>query len=191
MKKHKKNIKKLRVLLRDNDIDLWSLDECHFQQHGSRCMMWIPPEDTDPIILHEPTRKSISVFGAVRIENGSLVTQFSKPFNALTFQKYLELLLTHKNDSRRMHIILDNSRYHHATLLQPWLEKHQEEILLDFLPPYSPKLNPIERVWKLTRRLCTHNRYFPSLDDLTNVVREQFENWILPNTILQKLCVIT
>jgi len=53
--------------------------------------------------------------------------------------------------------ILDNSRYHHAILLKPWLEKHQEEIQLDFLPPYSPKLNPIERVWKLTRRLCTHN----------------------------------
>jgi transposase len=190
MKKHKKNIKKLRVLLRNKYIDLWSLDECHFQQHGSRCMMWIPPEDTDPIILHEPTRKSISVFGAVRIKNGSLVTQFSKPFNALTFQKYLELLLTYKSDSRRMHIILDNSRYHHAILLQPWLEKHQEEIQLDFLPPYSPELNPIERVWKLTRRLCTHNRYFPSLDDLTNVVREQFERWILPNTILQKLCVV-
>jgi hypothetical protein len=34
------------------------------------------------------------------------------------------------------------------------------------------------------------NRYFPSLDDLTNVVREQFERWILPNTILQKLCVV-
>ncbi len=121
-------------------------------------MMWIPPEDTDPIILHKPTRKSISVFGAVRIENGSLVTQFSKPFNALTFQKYLELLLTYKSDSRRMHIILDNSRYHHAILLQPWLE---------------------------------NNRYFPSLDDLTNIVREKFEHWILPNTILQKLCVIT
>jgi hypothetical protein len=152
--------------------------------------MWVPPEDTDPIILHEPTRKSISVFGAVCIENGSLVTQFSKPFNSLTFQKYLELLLCYKSESRRMHIILDNSRYHHAILLQPWLEKHQEEIQLDFLPPYSPKLNPIERVWKLTRRLCTHNRYFPSLDDLTNIVREQFEHWILPNTILQKLCVI-
>lgn len=191
MKKHRWNLKKLRVLSGNNDIELWSLDECHFQQHGSRCMMWIPPEDTDPIILHEPTRKHISVFGAVCIKNGSLVTQFSKTFNAVTFQEYLELLLTHKSDGGCMHIILDNSRYHHAILLQPWLEKHQEEIQLEFMPPYSPKLNPIERVWKLTRRLCTHNRYFPNIDDLTTVVREQFEYWILPNTILQKLCVIT
>jgi transposase len=29
---------------------------------------------------------------------------------------------------------------------------------LDFLPPYSPELNPVERVWKLTRRLCLHTQ---------------------------------
>ena len=191
MRRLKSNLKKLRAQLANSDIEFWSLDECHFQQHGSRCMMWVPPEDSDPIVLHEPTRKHISVFGAVCIQKGNLVTQFSKVFNGNTFQEYLELLLTHKSESRCMHIILDNSRYHHALLLQPWLEKHNEEIQLDFLPPYSPELNPIERVWKLTRRLCTHNRYFPSLDDLMGVVSEQFEHWTLPNTILQKLCVIT
>ena len=35
---------------------------------------------------------------------------------------------------------------------------------LDFLPHYSPDLNPIERVWKVTRRLCLHNVYFPKLE---------------------------
>jgi transposase len=32
-----------------------------------------------------------------------------------------------------------------------------------FLPPYSPQLAPIERVWKLTRRLAMHNHYFATL----------------------------
>jgi hypothetical protein len=85
------------------------------------------------------------------IEKGNLVTQFSKIFNGATFQEYLELLLTHKSDGRCMHVILDNSRYHYALLLQPWLEKHDEEIQLDFLQPY----------------------------------------WTSPNTILQKLYIIT
>jgi len=35
-----------------------------------------------------------------------------------------------------------------------------------YLPPYSPELNPIERVWKLTRRLATHNRYFAHVEEL-------------------------
>lgn len=116
MKRLRLNLKKLRALSENNDIELWSLDECHFQQHGSRCMMWVPPEDIDPIVLHEPTRKHISVFGAVCIEKGNLVTQFSKVFNGSTFQEYPEMLLTHKSDSCCMHIILDNSRYHHALL---------------------------------------------------------------------------
>jgi len=34
---------------------------------------------------------------------------------------------------------------------------------LEFLSPYSPELNPIERVWKLIRRLATHNQYFQTL----------------------------
>ncbi|MGH8615427.1 MAG: transposase, partial [Gammaproteobacteria bacterium] len=48
---------------------------------------------------------------------------------------------------------------------------------LDFLPPYSPELNPIERVWKLTRRLCLHNQYFPTLADVVSVVEKQFMSW--------------
>ncbi len=49
------------------------MDEVHFQQHGSRCRMWVPPEVTDPNCLHAPTRKSISYFGAVRLRDGKLV----------------------------------------------------------------------------------------------------------------------
>jgi hypothetical protein len=52
--------------MRNDSVDLWSIDEVHFQQHGSRCRMWIPPEIKDPVLLHAPTRKSVGYFGAVR-----------------------------------------------------------------------------------------------------------------------------
>ena len=42
--------------------------------------------------------------------------------------------------------------------------------MLDYLPPYSPELNPIERVWNLTRRQCLHNRYFPVLEEVVAAV---------------------
>jgi hypothetical protein len=61
--------KKLRRLAIRNDIDLWFEDECHFQQHGSLCAMWIPPKEVDLIVLHAPARKSIGIFGAVRMLN--------------------------------------------------------------------------------------------------------------------------
>jgi transposase len=184
-------LKKRQKLARDPRIDLWSLDECHFQQHGSRIRMWVPLEDVDPIQLLAPTRKSISLFGAVNIKRGRLLAQFEKKFNAMTFQSFLENLLKHGGSRGRLIVvILDNARYHHAILLKPFLKKYRKRLRLEFLPPYSPELNPIERVWKLTRRLCTHNEYFPSLSDLQDVVSERFLIWSKPNEVLRKLCCI-
>jgi len=152
--------------------------------------MWIPPEEKDPIVLQEPTRFHISVFGAVNVGTGQLVHQMSETFNAVTFLDFLKNLLLFRIGSRIIHLILDNSRYHHAKLLEPWLNDHKDEIVLDFLPPYSPQLNPIERVWKQTRQKATHNRYFPALSDLVNAVQTQFTLWSQPNTVLAQLCTI-
>jgi transposase len=184
-------LKKLRRLARDESIELWSMDECHFQQHGSRCRMWVPPEDKDPTLLHAPTRKSIALFGAVNLYDGQLVTQFSSKFDAITFQDFLKKLLRHRPFNRRMVVICDNARYHHATLLKPFLSEKHRALSLSFLPPYSPELNPIERVWKLARRLCTHNQYFPQLNDLIVTVTRQLELWNRPNNTLFRLCGIT
>ena len=152
--------------------------------------MWVPPEDIDPIQLLAPTRKSIALFGAVNITRGHLLTQFEKKFNAMTFQSFLENLLKHRARSRRIVIILDNAKYHHANLLKPFLQKYRKRLRLEFLPPYSPELNPIERVWKLTRRLCTHNEYFPNLAALQEAVSERLSMWEKPNEVLRKLCCI-
>jgi len=91
---------------------------------------------------------------------------------------------------KRLIIVLDNAKYHHAILLKQWLYKKRIRITLLFLPPYSPELNPIERVWKLTRKNRTHNQYFPSLDCLINNVKEQLNIWGIPNETLRKLCCI-
>ena len=152
--------------------------------------MWIPPEDADPVVLHAPTRKSISVFGAACVNDGRFVSHFEGKFNACSFQTFLAQLVRHRRKGRKMIVIVDNARWHHAKQLKPWLNKHRDVLRLDFLPPYSPDLNPIERVWKLTRRLCTHNRYFPELDELLHVVSYQFDQWKTQNETLHKLCAI-
>jgi len=153
--------------------------------------MWVPPEDVDPVVLHEPTRKNIGVFGAVRVDDGRLVTRMEKKFNAESFHAFLKQLARHRRKGRSMVIIVDNARWHHARLLHPWLNERRAAMALEFLPPYSPELNPIERVWKLARRLSTHNRYFPTLDELVHVVTKQFARWRTPNEALRKLCAIT
>jgi hypothetical protein len=115
-------------------VDLWSLDECHFPQHGTRCVMWVPPEETDPILLPAPTRKTVALFGAVQPESGRLVTRFAPRFHAGTFEPFLRQLLRHRARGRRLVAILDNAAYHHARALDPFLAVHRDVLRLLFLP---------------------------------------------------------
>lgn len=176
----------------NSKIDLWATDEVHFQQHGSRCQMWIPPETKDPVLLHAPTRRSVGYFGAVRLRDGKF--QFCREtnkFNGASFFAFLrKLRQSSMRSGRRVVVITDNARYHHARLHKPWREEHAEDFLLDYLPPYSPELNPIERVWKLTRRRCLHNRYFSHLDQVVDAVETEFDLWTNPNETLRRLCAI-
>lgn len=169
------------------------MDEVHFQQHGSRCRMWIPPECKDPVLLHAPTRKSVGYWGAVRIRDGQFVyRRESDKFNAETCWQFLRQLdEASRVDGRRVIVITDNARFHHATLHQEWRDNCKDRFALDFLPPYSPELNPAERIWKLTRRQAVHNRYFASLDGVVQSVETEFDRWMRPNHILRRLCAIT
>jgi hypothetical protein len=47
--------------------------------------MWEPPKETDPVLLHAPTRKPVALFGAVNLRTGHLVTQLCPTFDAVTF----------------------------------------------------------------------------------------------------------
>jgi transposase len=76
-------------------------------------------------------------------------------------------------------------------LHKAWREEVIPGFTLDYLPPYSPELNPIERVWKLTRRLCLHNVYFPKLDQVCATAEQQFNQWSAGSSLPKKLCAIT
>ncbi len=49
-----------------------------------------------------------------------------------------------KSSKRKVYLILDNLRVHHARLFKKWLKEHEEEIAVFYLPSYSPELNPDE-----------------------------------------------
>jgi transposase len=82
----------------------------------------------------------------------------------------------------------DNARYHHAVLLA--LRKYRSVLTMPFLPPYSPQLVPIERVWKLARRIATHNRYFVTLAEVLDAIETCFDHWRNANLALRRLCGI-
>ena len=150
----------------------------------------MPPEIKDPVLIHAPTRKSVACFGAVSLSTGKFIRAMCEKFDAVTFETFLKKLLRHRSHGRRMVIVLDNARYHHAILLKPLLRKYRTVLSLLFLPPYSPQLAPIERVWKLARRMATHNRFFASLGELLAAVEQCFDRWRQSNSVLRRLCGI-
>ena len=168
------------------------MDEVHFQQHGSRCRMWVPPEVKDPVLLHHPTRQSVGYFGAVRLRDGKFVfSRETNRFDAQTTWRFLDLLRQRsRRAGRAVALIIDNAKYHHANLHRTWRQEQAPDFVLDYLPPYSPDLNPIERVWKLVRRLRLHDEYFPTLQAVIDAVENQFVKWGSRNETLRRLCAI-
>ena len=149
--------------------------------------MWVPPEVKDPVLRHAPTRKSVACFGAVSLRTGMFARSRCDTFNALTFEAFLKKRLRHRARGQRMVMVLDNATYHHAVLLAPWLRQDRKVLIVRFLPPYSPQLAPIERVWKLARRLATHNHFFATLDEWLAAVESCFDLWRKPNPVRRRL----
>lgn len=91
-------------------------------------------------------------------------------------------------------LVMDNAPWHKKTLRLIDTEKQSEYIDIAtsvsflMLPPYSPDLNPIEQVWRITRKENTHNTFFASLKKLTDTVDNAFEAWAVPNEQLKSLC---
>lgn len=154
--------------------------------------MWVAPEIKEPMLFHHPTRESIGYFGAVRIRDGKFVYKLEEDkFNGKSFWSFLQLLRQKSYRSgARVIVLLDNAKYHHGRLHKDWRDLFDDEFHCEYLPPYSPDLNPIERVWKLTRRLCIHNRYFPTLKNVIGSVENQFVHWEEGNEELRRLCLI-
>ena len=67
-------------------------------------------------------------------------------------------------------MILDNARIHHAKLIQPFLKEHEDRLTLLFLPPYSPNLNAVERVWGWLKKSVIANRFHATREDIRKSV---------------------
>ncbi len=137
-------------------------DEASFEQSGTNCRHW-----AEKGVGHEvksfPTRKKAKVIGAV-VLGSKPKWHFSSVdrFNGKTFWRFLKRRVRHYK-GRKIHLIVDNARYHRTQEIHRWLKVNTNKIEVHFLPPYSPEFNPVELVWKETKKRTTHNRYFPSL----------------------------
>ena len=151
-------------------------DEVIFRLSGSTMRSWAT-KGKGTTVDSFPGRESEKVLGAMTIEeNPKFHFRFAPVFNLKTFGTFLrQIIRCHPHE--KVHMVLDNVRYHHAKALQGWLEENKERIELHFLPAYSPQFNPIEMVWKATKKASVHNRYFENLDQLHKTIFRRFNRF--------------
>lgn len=170
--KRKDFIKLIREFLLDEDIDLWYLDECgvegdprprrHLAKKGDK--------------IRQPYKGS-----HIRMNVTGVVCPRTGEFYALEFShsdtQIFQIFLEHANrdvafQRRRNIVILDNASWHKSKSID-W--GRFEPV---FLPPYSPDLNPIERLWLIMKAEWFTAFYAKSRDELIDRLSQALR-WLI------------
>ena len=133
-------------------------DEASFAQWGSLSYTWAR-RGQQPEVPTSGKRKGYKVFGAIEYFSGRLFSQgIEGRFNSESYQAFLQMILAHT--TQHLFLIHDGARYHTSASTQAFLAAHSERITEHPLPSYSPDYNPIEYLWRKTKKRATHNKYF-------------------------------
>lgn len=151
------------------DHELIAIDEVGFQLQTNFKQIWFE-KGKKPKGAFFWSNKKLIVFGAQR-EGQKLFYEFHIAQNSMTFMSFLSGLFETLNPEKKYVLILDNAAWHKTQVVQNYIAK-QSNIKVEFIPPYSPELNPIETNWKVTRNRVTKSQFFKTLEELQNALEE-------------------
>ena len=100
------------------------------------------PKGQTPIVRQPAKRFHSSIISAINNQGKMQWMALQEALNVETFLKFLGQLI--KFRKRKIILIVDNLRVHHAKAVKAWLEKRKDRIEVYYLPSYSPELNPDE-----------------------------------------------
>ncbi len=139
-------------------------DEASFAQWGSLGSTWAPLGQ-QPLIKTTGKRTADKMVGAIDFFSGRLFYQgVIGKLNAASYLRFLKRIL--RQTRRPVFLVQDGASYHRAQAVKDFLTQHAKRLTVTQLPGYSPDYNPIEYLWRATKREATHNHYFPECADL-------------------------
>ena len=123
---------------------IYFVDEASVRSDAHRGLTWGKIGET-PVVQDSGSRFSLHVISAVSPRGDMRFSFIADRMNSKTFIAFLKKL--HKDAGKPILVIVDNARYHHSKETRRYIDEQDGNILLTFLPAYSPELNPDEQVW--------------------------------------------
>lgn len=154
---------------------IYFLDSTHPTHNTTPSYGWIlKGKENDKFIKTNTGRERLNLNGALNLSNHSAVVLEEKTVNSKATIHLLKRL-SKVHPTGKIYLILDNASHHHSKVVTLWLKKHRR-IKTVFLPPYSPNLNLIERLWRFFHMKVTNNHYFETYDEFRKTSLRFFRN---------------
>ncbi len=166
-------LRQIRELLRDLPPDEAAVfqDEVDLNLNPEIGCMWMPRGEQAQVVTPGTNVKRY-LAGSMSWRTGELVETLGPRRDAALFVAHLDDLRRHFRHYKVIHVICDNARFHTpkgSKVVRAYLAAWGHRIKLHYLPAYSPKDNPIERVWWHLREQITRNHRCASIDELVKL----------------------
>lgn len=159
------------------DAPILFMDSVHPTQATKVAYGWIKT-GTDKLIASTASRTRVNITGAINLASMSVIHNNYAAINAETTIDFFRLLEIQYPKAPQIHVILDQSGYHRSNEVAAFVKNSR--IVIHFLPPYSPNLNPIERLWKVMNQKVRNNKVFETAKKFKSAILGFFTE-ILPN----------
>ena len=166
--------------------EIVSIDEVGFQLATNYKRIWFE-KGKKPKRAFFWSNKKLTVFAA-QIQNEKVFYEFHIAQNSIIFMSFLNGLFEHLDKNKKYVFIMDNAGWHKTQLVRNLFAKQKDWINVEFIPPYSPELNPIETNWKVTRNAVTKSKYFKTIDDLQIALETFWNEHIFKQDFTTYLC---
>lgn len=167
------------------DYEIVAIDEVSFQLQTNYKRIWFE-KGKKPKGAFFWSNKKLIVFGA-QIQNKMLFYEFHTSQNSITFLSFLSGLFETLDPNKKYLLLLDNAGWHKTQIVQKFIAQ-QSNVKVEFIPPYSPELNPIETNWKVTRNRVTKSQFFKTIEDLQEALEMFWRKHIFTQNFTSYLC---
>jgi transposase len=147
-------------------VEVWFQDEARIGQQGTLTNVW-GLRGSRPTAVKQTEYEWVYVYAAVNPSTGASSALIAPSVNTSYMNAHLRFISEAVGPDTHVVLVLDQAGWHVAKALQV-----PDNITLLHLPPYSPELNPIERVWAYLRSHYLSNRVYLDYEDLFATTRD-------------------